>query len=371
MKVMISGYYGFGNLGDEAILAVLIKELKERFPQAKIVVLSATPEETAQLHKVRTINRWNLLRIQWELRGTRTFLSGGGGLLQDRTSRRSALYYLGLIALARRNCPVFLIGQGIGPLKGRLVCRWAQRLLRQAEFAMVRDEMSGKILRDWGLKEERLVLGGDLALLLWPQCRLWRKAPDQASSYWAVCLKGRLSKQLKVKLVQQLDGLSEQGKVVFLVLHPKEDLSEMVEIAQRMKRPPAVYSPASFEELLGFLSGAKALLGMRLHALLFALLTLRPFLALSDDPKIRAFVQQIEAASDPKLPLWTPTQVETTTIDLGEVLIQLTLDPQLRVRLLRAGEALYHQTQKAASILWYQMSHPLKGRVRLTLADWI
>ncbi len=363
MKLIISGYYGFGNMGDEAILAVLVKELQERFRRAEIVVLSATPQETAKQYRVRAINRWNLGHILWELRSARAFISGGGGLIQDRTSRRSAFYYLGLIALAHRNCPVFLVGQGIGPLNNQLVCQWAQRLLRQVDFAMVRDESSEQLLQAWGLPAERTVVGGDLALLFWPHCRSLRKAPDRASAYWAVCLKGGLPKQLKEKLVRQLDDLSEEGKVVFLVVHPNEDLREAVHIAAQMRHPPSVRQLSNPQELLAALSGAKALVGMRLHSLIFALLTIRPFLALSDDPKIAAFVQQVEASGGPRLPLLTPAQA--TNINLVEALLQLTVDPQLRVGLLSAGEALYHQTYRALDKIWYELSYPLKGITRM------
>jgi polysaccharide pyruvyl transferase CsaB len=365
MKFMLSGYYGFGNTGDEAILCALVKELRERFRQAELVVLSQSPEETARQHGVRAVNRWNLWRIERELQTATAWLSGGGGLIQDRTSRRSAFYYLGLMARAQRRCPVFVVGQGIGPIRSHLV-RWAsRRLFRRVEFAMARDERSREVLHDWGLREDRLMLGGDLTLLQWPQWQQEREAPilrEDEELHVAVCLKGGLSKDLKTRLVQQLDRFSEaQGTALtFLALYPREDLSVAEEIAARLRRPARVLHAAAVGTggLVESMRTANAVLSMRLHGLIFSLLAARPFIALGEDPKLDAFIGQVRWASGLDLPLWTPTQLARQNVDAVEALVSLCRDYEAkRSRLIHAGEALYQQTRRAIDALWQHLSH--------------
>ena len=48
MKALVHGYFGMGNVGDEAILSVLIEELK--FRHIKPIILSADSDRTIRLH---------------------------------------------------------------------------------------------------------------------------------------------------------------------------------------------------------------------------------------------------------------------------------------------------------------------------------
>ena len=97
-KVVISGYYGCDNFGDETILKVLVDKLKEE--NADITVLSLNPEKTKALHKVKTVKSFDLLRVITTIMKSDVLISGGGSLLQDATSLKSLLYYLFVISVA-------------------------------------------------------------------------------------------------------------------------------------------------------------------------------------------------------------------------------------------------------------------------------
>ena len=100
MYILISGYYGFGNLGDELILKNIRNELERRFPGAGITVLSSCPADTRHCHGVNAISRWNPIRVSVAMWKSDLFILGGGGLIQDHTSSRSLLYYAGVLMLA-------------------------------------------------------------------------------------------------------------------------------------------------------------------------------------------------------------------------------------------------------------------------------
>ncbi|NJK72248.1 MAG: hypothetical protein HC926_02450 [Synechococcaceae cyanobacterium SM2_3_60] len=95
-QVVIVGYYGYGNAGDEALLGCLLAALP---PELTPLVLSGDPGATAQTHGVKAISRWDWRAIWVALAQSVGFIWGGGSLMQDRTSWRSPLYYGALHAV--------------------------------------------------------------------------------------------------------------------------------------------------------------------------------------------------------------------------------------------------------------------------------
>src|SRR5690606_40607808 len=107
----LSGYYGFGNAGDEAILEMVVSALRTGAPGVPFRVLTADPEGTArrlvalgvltapEAHEA--VAARGPLQALGEVARAGLLVSGGGGLLQEGTSRRSLLYYVGWLLWAR------------------------------------------------------------------------------------------------------------------------------------------------------------------------------------------------------------------------------------------------------------------------------
>ncbi|MBR0365607.1 MAG: glycosyltransferase, partial [Clostridia bacterium] len=116
-EILISGYYGFKNSGDDALLKALIADLRKYLESPELVVLSANPRETWKNYRVKAINRFNIPLIIKHMKRADMLISGGGTLIQDATSTQSLLYYLTIIKLAIKNkLKVMLYSNGIGPL---------------------------------------------------------------------------------------------------------------------------------------------------------------------------------------------------------------------------------------------------------------
>ncbi len=146
--MLVSGYYGFGNLGDEALLEVIVQRLRATFAPARIEVLSATPQRTAAAYGVEATSRWDWRAVRAAIARADVVLSGGGGLLQNATSFRSLLYYAAILReAARAGRKTMIFAQSIGPLDrlGRLTVR---RFCRGVQRATVRDERSRTLLSD-------------------------------------------------------------------------------------------------------------------------------------------------------------------------------------------------------------------------------
>lgn len=150
-SIIISGYYGFDNFGDEAILGVLTKRLQKL--NAHVRVLSKTPAKTASLYGVSSTAYFCLLQVIYRISKCDVLISGGGSLLQDVTSMKSLLYYLLIINIALFfKKEVIIFAQGIGPINSKFGAFLTKNTLKKCSLVTVRDEKSLFLLRGWGVK---------------------------------------------------------------------------------------------------------------------------------------------------------------------------------------------------------------------------
>lgn len=287
----MSGFYGFGNTGDEAIALAISRELKAAGHAP--LLLSQTPTQTAQLYSCRSAARMNPLALLKAVAGCEVLLSGGGGLLQDKTSARTLTYYLGVLRLARLlgKRPV-VFNQSIGPLSdsGGVQVARALRGLR----VIVRDRRSLETLAGLGIEG---MLGGDPALLLRPGEGILRNEKT-------VVLAPRGDVPDATELLQALvRDLKAQGRrTVALSFYPYED-----DAAAHSLGADEVVSTQQPQVALDTVAAAGAVAGVRLHALILAAAAGTPFVGLSYDPKVSGFCADAGAVS-------VPTDVDPATL---------------------------------------------------------
>lgn len=303
-KVVISGYYGFDNLGDEAVLFSILKTLRDLRIGLRIEVLSNSPEKTADIYRVTAANRWKLGEIYRAIKDSDMLISGGGSLLQDVTGLKSLIYYLGVIRLARwLGKPVFFYAQGIGPVNsglGRFLMRW---LVNRVDYITVRDESSRQDLLEMGITRPQVQVTAD------PVLGLEEKFVDQAIGQ-RILEDAGLDLSIERRLVgisvrewqglaaykeivaEICDKLARVGyQVVFLPMHFPDDLQTSQEVKELMEQPAVVLSERySVVEMASLIANMDFMLGMRLHALILAAVMHVPPVAISYDPKIDRFM---------------------------------------------------------------------------------
>lgn len=150
-KYVVSGYIGFDNFGDEAIAHVLVDKLKSKGAE-KITLISSNPEKTAQLYNVNSVP---MLKFVDAIKDADVLVSGGGSLLQDVTSFKSLLYYLGVIYCALFfGKKVEIFRQGIGPIHSKFGQFLTKIALKHASKISVRDKKSQELLKNWKIDAE-------------------------------------------------------------------------------------------------------------------------------------------------------------------------------------------------------------------------
>ncbi|MBQ1703468.1 MAG: glycosyltransferase, partial [Oscillospiraceae bacterium] len=116
-SIVMSGYFGFDNAGDEAILSSVYSMAKKTLPGARITVLSHSPEKTRATYGCEAVNRFSPIKIHSVLKKSDVLIFGGGSLLQDRTSSRSLFYYSYILNRAYKlGTRVVMLANGIGPV---------------------------------------------------------------------------------------------------------------------------------------------------------------------------------------------------------------------------------------------------------------
>ena len=151
-NIVISGYYGFGNAGDEAMLCAIIDAIRKEEADAHITVISGNPKETSKKHNINAVGTFSAFGILKAIANSDLVISGGGSLLQDATSIRNTYYYLSIMALAKMmGKKVMLYSQGIGPLNRPSTRRAVGFVLRFVDTITVRDSISKAELESLGI----------------------------------------------------------------------------------------------------------------------------------------------------------------------------------------------------------------------------
>lgn len=291
-SVVISGYYGFDNLGDEAILEQLCSELRQIDPAIGICVLSQNPPSTSSKYDVDSISRWSVKSIYRALSSADLFISGGGGLFQDTSSIKSVVYYALLFFLARmKRVPIFVYAQGIGPLKSRISRFLTQASMSLAACISVRDKKSKKILADWNIDSH---LTADPVWGLRKNdksCDTKNGAHQELKIGLSLRKCEALNDSWLEAIIQQLQkSLPKNSVVVPLILQEnldKDVIDSVLKNLEHIKVEQIDLKPNDLpSKWLGSIASLDLVIAMRLHALIMALKSSVPSFAIAYDPKV-------------------------------------------------------------------------------------
>jgi len=135
-EILLIGYYGFSNFGDEIALKLFLKS----FPKFNFSVLWGGLSKTPKMKNFNKVSRGSLRNILREISKSQAVVFGPGSLFQTKTSIRSFFYYLFLAKYAvRKKKPLFFYSQGIGPVNS--LCFWLlKKILNKAQYIGIRDK---------------------------------------------------------------------------------------------------------------------------------------------------------------------------------------------------------------------------------------
>lgn len=304
-NIVISGYYGYSNAGDEAMLSAMIDVLTEFDPQAHITVISGNPDDTKKRHGVDSLHRFQMVKISRALHKCDLLISGGGSLFQDVTSWRSLYYYLSIVAMAKAFArPVMLYAQGIGPLRG-VNARRAMRIIgNRVDMITVRDEGSRRELKRLGITKPPIEVTADPVLAIHPVSHnlgktiLAKNGVRKKKPIIAFAVREWNSKNdYKKVLAEVTDRICEEldAQVLFVPMQYPGDVEAAKRIRNKSRHKQGIFLEDEYTttELLSLVGNVDLLIGIRLHALIFAGVMQVPMIGISYDPKIDRFMESV------------------------------------------------------------------------------
>lgn len=272
----------------------------------EVTILSGSPEETYRLYGFPAIPRKDIAAVKTAIHRCDALVFPGGSIFQDVTSARSVKYYQALVGMAKAaGKKVFLLGQGVGPLKSFFGKRWAADAFNKADAITVRDPGSMALLKELGVSKPIRVTADSAMLLQKPtdsgevqsfavgnmktvgiSVRPYGKGKD------VVTLFGELSKKL----------FAANYMPVLIEMDRHEDGPLILEISKanggKIPDLRKLQTPMQVQQRLARMD---AVIAMRLHAgVLAATVGIPPFMV-SYDPKVSAFAKLLDLGAAPPM----------------------------------------------------------------------
>src|SRR5699024_9054488 len=295
------------NAGDDSVLYGIITSLHKNNSNIELSVLSNDPKKTESMFDIPAFNRWNLLEVTKQIKNHDLLLMSGGRLLQDATSPRSVLYYLGLVFVAKLfRKPVVFYAQGVGPIQKRFSKRLIRYFVNKVDVITVRDDASAKDLESYGVTAP-IVVTADPAVTIEPESikrdigkNLLKKIHLDGSKTIAISVRSWKKEQNYYnEIAQTADYYAEEGwSILFIAMHYPNDITACKNIMEKMSNQAYIIEEQlSFKEIMSVIGNVRFVIGMRLHSVILAAIINTPFVGLSYDPKVDRFVKRLDMLS--------------------------------------------------------------------------
>lgn len=314
MRLLLAGYFGCGNLGDDAILLGFLRGLEGK--NYELRVLCNSMESLMRNYGLTGVLRKDFKAIATAIDECDALVFPGGSIFQDVTSTRSVAYYSKLVTDAKKaGKKVVMLGQGVGPLNGFLGKRMAGTAFNSADKVCVRDSASVSALKSVGYKGTPTV-AADMAWLLPPPPQSEESQSFGVAGTKTVGISARPWGKDKNKTVIKVFGelaqlLTRNGYIpTFIEMDHEEDGPLILDIAKAHGgKVPDLRNLTSPKQIQQRLARMEGVIAMRLHAGILAATVGVPPYMVSYDPKVNAFANAIGAPSPPSMQGLSATRI--------------------------------------------------------------
>ncbi len=384
-KVIVSGFYGARNLGDEMILRSISSSLMRADDAVQVYVASESPTQVEAAHGLQAFERKNHTVSAYQVKTASAVVLGGGGLWHDYTFARggglAAMFTGGTVSMAGfgilplmgkvLDVPFHVVGLGVGPLTDETARKTVKYLASHADSIYVRDPESGEILRNLPVREELVHVGPDSVYavdltdvqavvppalqdlkdqgytIVGLNLRPWAKEDMMAVAF-----------NVRDAIVEVAGRLREQDKKLAVVALPMQagqsmDRKAIGEVTRRLPSYiPSVFideaGELSLDAYIGALESCSVLVSMRLHAALISHRVGVPAVGLCYDPKVYRHFDEVGRTIDGLELTATPSEIaDRVSVAISEGLSDAATQ-KVRTLEIEAANSLGHSVRAIA-----------------------
>ncbi len=329
-SVAVVGFQGFGNVGDEAILAGIERLLGDDAAVTTVfsggrddVVAFASADRVTTARHLPTLTAWR------RLRAADAMLVSGGGLMNDLWLTVIPRYASWCIVARLAGCRVVWVGAGVGPIRRRAFRAIAGLAFRSSRLLTVRDAASERwIRRCWSAARVRQIpdpaffqampaglstrRGGLAIIARGPAPATARSASPAADGAADPSddpgVDARAERLTDALADVAFEALDRGERVALLSLHPSEDREFVTRlttaIAARGAVLPVEWMPPDPATTMERLASFDAIVTVRLHGLILGALVGTPSVTIGYDAKVSEVAAQL-GLTDVHVPLDT------------------------------------------------------------------
>lgn len=303
-RILLAGYFGCGNLGDDSILQGYLHGMRAAGMAQDFYALSGDPEMTFRNYGVPASDRMNVRLVNDALEECDALVMPGGSLFQDATSTRSVAYYKELVIRAKKKGKkVLILGQGVGPLNSYFGKRMAAEAFKAADAVSVRDPVSLTTLQGLGVNRPVQVTA-DCALLLPPPVDVGEQFGVAGMKTIGIAPRPYGKPKDTVALFSEFCTLLYRaGMVPTLIEMDRKQDGDLIDLIEkkfggRIAHIRKLDVPSTAQARIGRM---ESIVAMRLHAGILAAMMGIPPLMISYDPKTTAFSKMLGLSNPPMI----------------------------------------------------------------------
>ena len=303
-KIIITGYYGEGNLGDDAILLGVIEGIKQYCPDLEFQVVAARRELLPEQTRPYFLPGNDLTQVYNSIKVSDLVVCGGGGLFQDyyghdllewfHGARMGLNYYLRNLFIAQvLGKPTMVYGAGVGPLQTTTGRQMVKLILSNTDTVTVRDVHSHNLLAELGVDS---LVTGDPALRTQPEKTTWH--PESQGPFIGLSLRNWSNQPHYDVVVSCLKWLVKEFEFKILLFPMDQcdiDKKILSKVREQLPSGQAHFIPSELTpgQTMYVMQRCSFLLGMRLHFAILGHGAGVPVIALSYDKKVESYMERM------------------------------------------------------------------------------